>query len=184
MAVRRMVVRRMAVRRMAVWRMAVWRMAVRRMAGGGWRCQWVEGCNTMLAVRTQENLPNAESVAWFVDRAARNGVDVLQVSVKMDEDESDSGGLDSGQTFPPSTVAPTARGFEHFDALGAVIEAAHARGIAVHAWVPQFHDRAVAEAHPDWQMMALVDGKVQPWHGADGGAWFVNPLNEGVWLSA
>ncbi len=70
-----------------------------------------------------------------------------------------------------------AAGFEHSDALAAVIEAAHVQGLEVQAWVPQFHDRAAVQAHPEWQMMALVDGSVQPWRGAGGNTWFVNPLD-------
>lgn len=48
------------------------------------------------------------------------------------------------------------------------------------AWIPQFHDRAAFDKNSEWQMRALVDGKVKPFTGSNGTEYFVNPLHPGV----
>ena len=42
--------------------------------------------------------------------------------------------------------------------LAGTIRAAHAQGLRVRAWVPQFHDQMAIRAHPAWQTQAF-DGE-------------------------
>ena len=81
----------------------------------------------------------------------------LSILVKRDEDED---GQPSGRAFYASSFVPRAEGYESFDALDAVIDAAHAEGIRVLAWVPQFHDATAAERLPQASMQTLVDGAI------------------------
>jgi uncharacterized lipoprotein YddW (UPF0748 family) len=57
-----------------------------------------------------------------------------------------------------------------------VIKEAHARGIKVKAWIPQFHDRAAIDKDSSWQMMTAVNGKAIPYTG-ENKEYFVSPLN-------
>jgi uncharacterized lipoprotein YddW (UPF0748 family) len=77
-------------------------------------------------------------------------------------------------------VAPAAPGYADFDVLQAVLTRAHARGLRVKAWVPQFHDQASVRAHPGWAMQALVAGRVVPYNGSRQNETFANPLDEEV----
>jgi hypothetical protein len=127
-------------------------------------------------VRTPANLHNGADVAAFVQVAARNGIEVISVLVKQDEDAA----VPSGQVYYASKLAPIAVGYAGFDVLQAVIAAAHPLGIKVRAWMPQFHDQAAATAHPSWQMMAAVGGQAVPYTGAHSTEFFVNPLDPAV----
>ncbi len=129
-----------------------------------------------IIVRTAENFQRAEDVAALVDSAARNKVKVISLLVKQDEDAQ----IPSGQVFYRSDIAPRAAGYEQFDVLQTLLDAAHARSIRVRAWIPQFHDQVAAKAHPQWQMQSLRDGKVQPYMGARQTEYFVNPLSAEV----
>ncbi len=137
-------------------------------------------CLDGLVVRTAENLWDAERVAALVDLAVAHGVEVIDVAVKQDDDDAwqeggISGGIDSGYAFFPSIVAPVASGFEDFDAVGETVRAAHAAGLEVRAWIPQFHDRAAVLAEPEWAMLARRGGDVVPWTNADGKVVFLDP---------
>ncbi len=127
-------------------------------------------------VRTGENFHSAADVVAFVATAAQTGVVAINLLVKQDEDAA----LRSGQVFYASAIAPPAPGFGAFDALQAVLDAAHARNIKVRAWVPQFHDQVAARANPAWQMMALSNDQTVPYSGARQQEYFVNPLHPQV----
>ena len=137
-------------------------------------------CRDGLVLRPAENLWDAERVATLVDLAVSRGVEVIDVAVKQDDDDAwkegdSSGGIDSGYAFFPSAVAPVAAGFQDFDAVGETVRAAHAAGLEVRAWIPQFHDRAAILTDPDRAMLALVQGEVVPWTNADGKSVFLDP---------
>ncbi len=127
-------------------------------------------------VRTAENFKTAQDVRSFVDQAALNKVQVISLLVKQDED----GAIASGQVYYRSNVAPIAPGYEQFDVLQTLLDAAHAQHIRVRAWIPQFHDQVAARAHPQWQMMAVINGQVMPYTGSNQTEFFVNPLNPQV----
>lgn len=129
-----------------------------------------------LIVRTAENFQRPEDVRLFVARAAAHGVAVIDLLVKQDEDAT----IASGKVFYRSALAPIAPGYEHFDVLQTMLTAAHARGLRVRAWMPQFHDQVAAKAHPAWAMMAKVDGAAQPYTGSHQTEYFVNPLDAQV----
>lgn len=126
---------------------------------------------TEITVRTVENFKNHSDVVKFINSAAKNNVSIINLNVKEDEDDS----VPSGYVFYKSSIAPIAEGYLKFDALKDVIEEAHKKSIQVRAWIPQFHDKAAIERQPDWQMKAVVDGKVVPYE--SNGEYFVNPLN-------
>ena len=129
-----------------------------------------------IIVRTYENFTTATDVGAFVDLAAANGVAVIDLLVKQDEDAT----IGSGSVYYASSIAPRAAGYESFDVLQAMLDAAHARGIRVRAWVPQFHDQAAVLANPSWQMMAAVGGLAMPYTGSKATEYFVNPLDPAV----
>ncbi len=129
-----------------------------------------------LIVRTGENFRRVQDVQTFVEQAAKNGVQTISLLVKQDED----GAVASGRVFYRSRIAPAVRGYEQFDVLQAMLDAAHARQIRVRAWMPQFHDQVAAKAHPAWQMMSAKDGKVRPFTGSKQKEFFVDPLNPEV----
>lgn len=129
-----------------------------------------------LVVRTGENFHSARDVQNFVDAAARHQVQTISVLVKQDED----GAVASGQTYYRSAIAPSAPGYEDFDVLTTLLEAAHARHIRVRAWIPQFHDQVAAKKNPAWQMMSLQGAKVLPYTGSKQQEYFVDPLNPQV----
>ncbi len=129
-----------------------------------------------LIVRTGENFRQAEDVARFVEQAAAHHVAVIDLLVKQDEDAA----VPSGRVYYASTLAPVAAGYERFDVLQAMLDAAHAKGIRVRAWMPQFHDQVAAKAHPAWAMQAKVQGVAQPYTGAKQTEYFVNPLSPEV----
>ncbi|MFF2889139.1 endo-1,4-beta-xylanase [Paenibacillus sp. NPDC057967] len=131
---------------------------------------------TELIVRTVNQFKNAADVQAFVDMADQYNVTVISMNVKQDEDDE----VPSGQVFYESSIAPIAAGYESFDALQHVIDAAHSKGIKVHAWIPQFHDQAAFTAHPDWQMHAWVDGTQVPFTGSNGSEYFINPIHHEV----
>jgi hypothetical protein len=101
---------------------------------------------------------------------------VIDLLVKQDEDAA----VPSGRVYYASTLAPVAAGYERFDVLQAMLDAAHAKGIRVRAWMPQFHDQVAAKAHPAWAMQAKVQGVAQPYTGAKQTEYFVNPLSPEV----
>ncbi|RJE91348.1 hypothetical protein D3P07_04670 [Paenibacillus sp. 1011MAR3C5] len=131
---------------------------------------------TELIVRTVNQFKNDADVQAFVDMADQYNVTVISMNVKQDEDDE----VPSGQVFYDSSIAPVAAGYESFDALQHVIDAAHSKGIKVHAWIPQFHDQAAFMAHPDWQMHAWVDGTQVPFTGSNGSEYFINPIHHEV----
>ncbi|WP_138493369.1 family 10 glycosylhydrolase [Paenibacillus pinistramenti] len=131
---------------------------------------------TEVIVRTVNQFKNKADVQDFVEMAKRYGVDVISMNVKQDEDDE----VPSGSVFYQSDIAPIAQGYENFDALQEVVTAAHAAGIKVHAWIPQFHDQQAFLKHKEWQMQALVDGVQTPFTGSNGSEYFVNPINPDV----
>lgn len=105
-------------------------------------------------VRT--SLVSPASIAGMVDAAAGAGINALFVQVRG-----------RGDAYYSSALEPRgaliARQPASFDPLAAVIDAAHARGIAVHAWVnvglvsdasnlPAAPDHII-RTHPDWLMV-------------------------------
>ncbi|CAM4205964.1 hypothetical protein GCM10007362_43480 [Saccharibacillus endophyticus] len=131
---------------------------------------------TEVIVRTVNQFTDKEDVEAFVEQAERYGVDVISMNVKQDEDDE----VPSGQVFYRSDIAPIAEGYEDFDALREVVTQAHAAGIKVHAWIPQFHDQEAFLKNEDWQMQSLADGKRTPFTGSNGSEYFVNPLHPQV----
>lgn len=119
---------------------------------------------TTLIVRTQEVIHRDADARLLVARARQAHVGTLSVLVKRDEDED---GQPSGRAFYASSFVPRAEGYEAFDALQSVIEAAHAEGIQVLAWVPQFHDATAAEEVPEASMQTIVDGAIVDYVGAN-----------------
>lgn len=131
---------------------------------------------TEVIVRTVNQFKNTADVHNFIQLSTSYGVDVISMNVKQDEDDE----VPSGSVFYQSDIAPIAQGYENFDALQAVITAAHAAGIKVHAWIPQFHDQQAFLAHDEWQMQALVNGVQTPFTGSNGNEYFVNPIHHEV----
>ncbi|MGI2295089.1 endo-1,4-beta-xylanase [Paenibacillus sp. GXUN7292] len=131
---------------------------------------------TEVIVRTVNQFKNNADVQSFVNMAEQYGVNVISMNVKQDEDDE----VRSGQVFYNSSIARIAEGYEDFDALQAVIDAAHEKDIKVHAWIPQFHDQEAFLENSDWQMKALVDGVPTPFTGWNGSEYFVNPLHHEV----
>lgn len=129
-----------------------------------------------LIVRTVNNFSNREDAADFFEQAENANVSVVHLNVKQDEDDE----RPSGEVYYASAIAPIAAGYEHFDALAASIEQAHQRGIKVYAWLPQFHDQAAMRAHPEWQMIANVNGVSKAFHGKNDLEYFVNPIDPAV----
>ncbi len=132
--------------------------------------------DTEVVVRTVNQFADEADVEAFVEAAERRGVDVISMNVKQDEDDE----VPSGQVFYDSRIAPVAEGYAEFDALREVVGQAHAAGIKVHAWIPQFHDQEAFLQHEEWQMQSLVDGKRVPFTGSNGSEYFVNPLHPDV----
>lgn len=131
---------------------------------------------TEVIVRTVNQFRNQTDVSNFIALSQSYGVDVISMNVKQDEDDE----VPSGRVFYQSDIAPIAQGYENFDALQEVVTAAHAAGIKVHAWIPQFHDQEAFLKHPEWQMQALVNGVRTPFTGSNGNEYFVNPIREEV----
>lgn len=131
---------------------------------------------TEVIVRTVNQFKNTADVQNFIQLSTSYGVDVISMNVKQDEDDE----VPSGSVFYQSDIAPIAQGYENFDALQAVITAAHAAGIKVHAWIPQFHDQQAFLANDEWQMQALVNGVQTPFTGSNGNEYFVNPIHHEV----
>ncbi|WP_342562736.1 family 10 glycosylhydrolase [Paenibacillus sp. FSL R7-0345] len=131
---------------------------------------------TEVIVRTVNQFKNKTDVTNFIALSQTYGVDVISMNVKQDEDDE----VPSGRVFYQSDIAPIAQGYENFDALQEVVTAAHAAGIKVHAWIPQFHDQEAFLKHPEWQMQALVNGVRIPFKGSNGNEYFVNPIRAEV----
>ncbi|MEK4004699.1 family 10 glycosylhydrolase [Paenibacillus sp. FSL H3-0333] len=131
---------------------------------------------TEVIVRTVNQFKNLADVQNFIALSTSYGVDVISMNVKQDEDDE----VPSGSVFYQSDIAPIAQGYQNFDALQAVITAAHAAGIKVHAWIPQFHDQQAFLAHDEWQMQSLVNGVQTPFTGSNGNEYFVNPIHHEV----
>ncbi|MEK4514185.1 family 10 glycosylhydrolase [Paenibacillus sp. FSL H8-0122] len=131
---------------------------------------------TEVIVRTVNQFKNMTDVQNFIALSTSYGVDVISMNVKQDEDDE----VPSGSVFYQSDIAPIAQGYQNFDALQAVITAAHAAGIKVHAWIPQFHDQQAFLAHDEWQMQSLVNGVQTPFTGSNGNEYFVNPIHHEV----
>jgi uncharacterized lipoprotein YddW (UPF0748 family) len=128
---------------------------------------------TEIIVRTVANLTSAADVTALVELAASHGVMTINIAAKQDEDDE----IASGLVFYASRIAPRARAFEDFDALGQTIREAHRHGLKVRAWMPQFHDQMAVLAHPQWQMRAFEDGRVVPYTGRSRQEFFLNPLD-------
>ena len=125
-----------------------------------------------IIVRTIQNLSNAQDVDRLVNDAYENNMATIVIGVKQDEDDE----APSGYVFYDSGVAPSAGGYANDDLLTSLIAKAHAKGIAVKAWLPQFHDKAAIEKNPAWQMIAYNGSNVFPYTG-NGAAWFINPIH-------
>jgi hypothetical protein len=115
-------------------------------------------------------------VQALVAAAGRQGVKVINLLVKQDED----GSIESGRVYYASRLAPAVPGYESFDVLRATLEAARPLGLRVRAWVPQFHDQVAARLQPAWAMQHLKDGRVVPYQGIKHPEYFVNPLHPEV----
>jgi hypothetical protein len=129
-----------------------------------------------IIVRTPAMLRNAADVQALVAAAGRQGVKVINLLVKQDED----GSIESGRVYYASRLAPAVPGYESFDVLRATLEAARPLGLRVRAWVPQFHDQVAARLQPAWAMQHLKDGRVVPYQGIKHPEFFVNPLHPEV----
>jgi hypothetical protein len=129
-----------------------------------------------IIVRTPAMLRSSADVQALVAAAGRQGVKVINLLVKQDED----GSTESGRVYYASRLAPAASGYEDFDVLRATLDAAKPLGLRVRAWVPQFHDQVAARARPAWAMHHLKDGRVLPYQGVQNPEFFVNPLHPEV----
>ena len=129
-----------------------------------------------IVVRSAAQFHVPADVATFVDAAAATGARGISVLVKQDEDRE----IGSGWVFYPSRIAPVAAGYDGFDVLGTLVAAAHRRGLAVTAWIPQFHDQAAAAAHPDWAMQYRTATGSAPYRGSHAREYFVNPMDDAV----
>jgi uncharacterized lipoprotein YddW (UPF0748 family) len=126
-----------------------------------------------IIVRTIKNLRTQTDVDRLVGLAADYGVTTVNLAVKQDEDDE----VASGLVFYASARAPRAPGYETFDVLSEIIRAAHARGLEVRAWMPQFHDQMAVRANPAWQMQAYDGHRAAPFTGRGRTEYFVNPVN-------
>ncbi len=126
-----------------------------------------------IVVRTINNLRGPADVEALVALAAQHGVGTINLAAKQDEDDE----IASGLVFYASALAPRAPGYEAFDALAETIRAAHARGIKVRAWMPQFHDQMAIRSHPAWQMQAFDGHRAVAYAGRDRREYFVNPVD-------
>ncbi len=126
-----------------------------------------------IIIRTEENFHSPDDVTTLISRAVENGVTIISVGAKQDEDTS----IKSGSAFYNSAIAPIAAGYESFDVLADLIPKAHQAGIKVRAWLPQFHDQVAFDKNAAWQMMKLENGIVTPVSGQE---YFVNPLHPDV----
>jgi uncharacterized lipoprotein YddW (UPF0748 family) len=129
-----------------------------------------------IIVRTGEALGSVEDVESLLATAAAQGVESVAVLVKVDEDEPER---ISGYAFYASDIAPIAPGYADFDAVEATVRIAHARGMRVVAWIPQFHDAAGLLVDPSWSMEVLRDGEVVPYVGGNGER-FLSPADPGA----
>jgi hypothetical protein len=129
-----------------------------------------------LVVRPVNNFHSPADVEQFFEAAHQARVSVVHINVKQDEDDE----RPSGHVYYASTIAPIAQGYEDFDVLASVIAHAKKHNIQVYAWIPQFHDQALAKAHPEWQMMHKKNGQSVPFQGKGRLEYFVNPLHPGV----
>ncbi len=116
-----------------------------------------------------------DAVAYFMESARLAGVATVHVLVKQDEDDV----IASGTVFYRSAVAPVWKDMGDWDMLAAAVEEAHARGLRIYAWIPQFHDAAAATAHPAWEMHVAKDGQAVPYSAASRQV-FVNPVDPEV----
>lgn len=132
-----------------------------------------EPFHSEIIVRTINNLRAPADVEALVALAAQHGVATINLAVKQDEDDE----IASGLVFHESAIAPRAAGYESFDALAGTIRAAHARGLRVRAWVPQFHDQMAVRSHPAWQMQTFDGQRPVAYTGRDRRELFVNPVD-------
>ncbi len=126
-----------------------------------------------IIIRTEENFHSPDDITTLINRAVENGITIISVGAKQDEDTS----IKSGAAFYNSAIAPIAAGYESFDVLADLIPKAHQAGIKVRAWLPQFHDQVAFDKNAAWQMMKLENGVITP---VSGVAYFVNPLHPDV----
>ena len=126
-----------------------------------------------IIIRTEENFHSPDDVTTLINRAVENGITIISVGAKQDEDTS----IKSGAAFYNSAIAPIAAGYESFDVLADLIPKAHQAGIKVRAWLPQFHDQVAFDKNAAWQMMKLENGNIVPVSGKE---YFVNPLHPDV----
>ncbi len=130
-----------------------------------------------IVVRTPTTLRSAQDAISLVNQAVTHGVSVINLMVKHDDD---SGGTPSGRVYYRSSLAPAAAGYDNFDALQALLDAAQGKPLRVRAWLPQFHDQVAATRNPAWAMQALQGGRIAPYTGSRQTEFFVNPLNTEV----
>jgi uncharacterized lipoprotein YddW (UPF0748 family) len=131
--------------------------------------------NAEVIVRSANNLSSPAAVSSLIRFAKANKITTLSVAVKQDEDDE----YPSGTVFYNSQIAP--RAFGNFDGFGDLLTKAHAAGLKVRAWIPQFHDQVAFRKDPSWAMKALINGEVVTYTGSPGvHDYFVNPLNPQV----
>jgi peptidoglycan/xylan/chitin deacetylase (PgdA/CDA1 family) len=110
-----------------------------------------------IVVRTPIHLEGANAISSLVGRFAKKGVQRVWVQVKQDESDE----YVAGSAFYPSGIAPVALGFDD-NRLGLFIDTLAQKGIEPMAWMPVLHDRAAADAHPDWRSLSITeDGKTE-----------------------
>lgn len=136
----------------------------------------VEPLAMEIIVRTPAMLRSEADVQALAAAAGRQGVKVINLLVKQDED----GSIESGRVYYASRLVPRAPGYEDFDVLRALLDAARPLGLRVRAWVPQFHDQVAARRDPAWAMQYLQGGQVKPFQGVRHPEFFVNPLHPDV----
>jgi uncharacterized lipoprotein YddW (UPF0748 family) len=144
-----------------------------------WSATWLHAASPLpieLVVRTVNNFHSPADVVSFFDSAQQAGVSVVHLNVKQDEDDE----RPSGHVYYASSIAPIAHGYAQFDVLAHAITQARKHKMQIYAWVPQFHDQALAKAHPTWQMMHQHQGRSVPFQGKGRLEYFVNPLHPGV----
>ncbi|WP_322922397.1 family 10 glycosylhydrolase [Paenibacillus campi] len=130
-----------------------------------------------ITVQTETTFKNANDVHSFIINAVRSHVSVINMSVKQDSDVNGS----SGYAFYDSQIVQTAPGYDNFNALSTVIDEAHAYGIKVRAWIPQFQDKAAIDRNSSWQMRTINDkGKISTYAGENGSHYYVNPFETDV----
>lgn len=144
--------------------------------------------------RSLRNFEDDWSLNRAINLAKAHNFTTVSFTVKQDEDDPDEDivlgnpnafvPVKSGVVFFSSAIAPRPNRYQNYDVVTKVITKARAEGLKIKAWFPLFHDQVAATAHPEWAMMALVNGNVVPYTGSNPSwpEYFVNPLNRDVQL--